>query len=183
MTDTLSPRLIDRAWVILLQNGKDASTLNFAPDTEEPAENLTWNALTWDCLQRYFGIGCQIAQADTVAKDETLQKIYTQLQENLLLENIRISRRSHKAIRAYLEVAYHWFTPENSQRSAAVIALDFAVAQRVLPQLSGHGTNFATMLERLQETCTTNQLTTSAEIIQTILETGRKKMNYYRFFQ
>jgi len=60
--------------------------------------------------------------------------------------------------------------------------LDYAVAQRLLPKISGNGEVFEKWLEEFRSLCSNHGLNMSAKIIKDIIERGNQQMKYYRFF-
>ena len=65
--------------------------------------------------------------------------------------------------------------------NARTAALDYAIAQRVLPQLQGSGPDFAERLDALKALCETHKLEKSAGIVQRIRARG-VETDYFQFF-
>ena len=61
-------------------------------------------------------------------------------------------------------------------------ALDYAVAQKVLPMINGYGEQYHESLQRLLLERDRNTMPKCNEIIQTILKKGDINMQYYQFF-
>lgn len=66
--------------------------------------------------------------------------------------------------------------------SPDIIALDYAIAQKMLPKISGSGENFEIWLKQLKDFCTTNNLLDSSDILTRIMDRGNRQMKYYQFF-
>jgi hypothetical protein len=61
-------------------------------------------------------------------------------------------------------------------------AIDFAVAQYILPLIEGYGTGFSKRLEKLQEITTNNSLYRSSKLLRRIIEAGKQTHNSFSFF-
>lgn len=72
-----------------------------------------------------------------------------------------------------------WMTQKTA---AATIALDYAVAQRILPKIIGNGEEFEKWLNEFGSLCSSNGLNTSARMVKNIIERGNHQMKYYQFF-
>ena len=93
-----------------------------------------------------------------------------------------ISPRIDRAIKRYWAAAEKWFVLDETRTSPSVVALDYAVAQRLLPKISGSGEVFEKWLEEFRSLCSNHGLNMSAKIIKDIIERGNQQMKYYRFF-
>lgn len=174
-TETLSPRLIDRAWIITLPqlNLRDYSSLgNEANISAEEIEVISWNSLR---------------DAFTPAKDECfftpeLQKCYDSIVAKLREKKITVSPRIDIAIKRYWAIASKYFEMDDTKTAAPTIALDYAIAQRILPKIGGNGEEFEKWLKEFSSLCSSNGLNTSAAIVKDIIERGNQQMKYYQFF-
>lgn len=84
-----------------------------------------------------------------------------------------ISPRSIRAITHYYLVAEKYM-------SSKEVALDFAIAQKILPCINGNGKQYGEFLKDLMIICKENQLNKSANIISKIIE--RSQHEFYGFF-
>ena len=174
-TETLSPRLIDRAWIITLPqlNLRDYSSLgNEANISAEEVEVISWKSLR---------------DAFTPAKDECfftpdLQKCYDSIVAKLREKKITVSPRIDIAIKRYWAIASKYFEMDDTKTAAPTIALDYAIAQRILPKIGGNGEEFEKWLKEFSSLCSSNGLNTSAAIVKDIIERGNQQMKYYQFF-
>ncbi len=174
-TETLSPRLIDRAWIITLPqlNLRDYSSLG--NEANIPAEEV--EVISWKSLQDAF----------TPAKDECfftpeLQKCYDSIVAKLREKKFTVSPRIDIAIKRYWAIASKYFEMDDTKTAAPTIALDYAIAQRILPKIGGNGEEFEKWLKEFSSLCSSNGLNTSAAIVKDIIERGNKQMKYYQFF-
>lgn len=174
-TETLSPRLIDRAWIITLPqlNLRDySSSGNEASIPTEEIEVIFWNSLR---------------DAFTPAKDECfftpeIQKCYDSVIAKLREKKFTVSPRIDIAIKRYWAIASKYFEMDDTKTAATTIALDYAIAQRILPKIVGNGEEFEKWLKEFSSLCSSNGLNTSAAILKDIIERGNQQMKYYQFF-
>lgn len=174
-TETLSPRLIDRAWIITLPqlNLRDYSSLG--NESNIPAEEV--EVISWKSLRDAF----------TPVKDECfftpeLQKCYESIVAKLREKKFTASPRIDIAIKRYWAIASKYFEMDDTKTVAPTIALDYAIAQRILPKIGGNGEEFEKWLKEFSSLCSSNGLNTSAAIVKDIIERGNQQMKYYQFF-
>lgn len=174
-TETLSPRLIDRAWIITLPqlNLRDYSSLG--NESNIPAEEV--EVISWKSLRDAF----------TPVKDECfftpeLQKCYESIVAKLREKKFTVSPRIDIAIKRYWAIASKYFEMDDTKTVAPTIALDYAIAQRILPKIGGNGEEFEEWLKEFSSLCSSNGLNTSAAIVKDIIERGNQQMKYYQFF-
>lgn len=174
-TETLSPRLIDRAWIITLPqlNLRDYSSLG--NEANIPAEEV--EVISWKSLRDAF----------TPVKDECfftpeLQKCYESIVAKLREKKFTVSPRIDIAIKRYWAIASKYFEMDDTKTAAPTIALDYAIAQRILPKIGGNGEEFEKWLKEFSSLCSSNGLNTSAAIVKDIIERGNQQMKYYQFF-
>lgn len=174
-TETLSPRLIDHAWIITLPqlNLRDYSSLG--NESNIPAEEV--EVISWKSLRDAF----------TPVKDECfftpeLQKCYESIVAKLREKKFTVSPRIDIAIKRYWAIASKYFEMDDTKTVAPTIALDYAIAQRILPKIGGNGEEFEKWLKEFSSLCSSNGLNTSAAIVKDIIERGNQQMKYYQFF-
>lgn len=174
-TETLSPRLIDRAWIITLPqlNLRDYSSLG--NESNIPAEEV--EVISWKSLRDAF----------TPVKDECfftpeLQKCYESIVAKLREKKFTVSPRIDIAIKRYWAIASKYFEMDDTKTVVPTIALDYAIAQRILPKIGGNGEEFEKWLKEFSSLCSSNGLNTSAAIVKDIIERGNQQMKYYQFF-
>lgn len=160
-TETLSPRLIDRAWIITLPqlNLRDYSSLG--NESNIPAEEV--EVISWKSLRDAF----------TPVKDECfftpeLQKCYESIVAKLREKKFTVSPRIDIAIKRYWAIASKYFEMDDTKTVAPTIALDYAIAQRILPKIGGNGEEFEKWLKEFSSLCSSNGLNTSAAIVKDI---------------
>lgn len=179
-TENLSPRLLDRAWVIDLDNEIDYDELY--DDNIENASRM----LSFAVMNEYFGANLSFdkqmdSQISKVVTSETmakLDKIY-----DICKPYLSISPRVRKSILKYCYIANEKKLFDSNNIN---IALDYAISQRVLPLINGYGTGdnrYKTeFLDKLMETCNSYSLDKCCKILRQIISSGNNNMNYYNYF-
>ena len=66
--------------------------------------------------------------------------------------------------------------------SSSLVALDYAIAQKILPKIIGSGEEYESWLNELYVYCDNKGLLHSAELIEDIISRGNRQMKYYQFF-
>lgn len=170
-TETLSPRLIDRAWIINLPqykiNGVAAELCN---------EDI--KQVSWESLEKVFAN----YDENYLTLDGEEQKVYDGLKEILMKQNIFVSPRADIAIYKYWNVASKLMVEEGYNYAPSIIALDYAVVQKILPRISGAGEEYKSWLEELKEYCKNQHLTNSQDMLDSIISRGDRQMKYYEYF-
>lgn len=174
-TETLSPRLIDRAWIITLPQLSLRDYGSLGNEASIPAEEI--EVISWNSLRDAF----------TPAKDECffaqeIQKCYDSVIAKLREKKFAVSPRIDIAIKRYWAIASKYFEMDDTKTAATTIALDYAIAQRILPKIVGNGEEFEKWLKEFSSLCSSNGLNTSAAILKDIIERGNQQMKYYQFF-
>lgn len=170
-TETLSPRLIDRAWIITLPQYSYIGTGQKIPKNE--IKRISWESLTNTFIPMDNVIKPFTPEILLIYKDKLLP--------HLIKQRIQISARTDIGIKRYWTVASERFKSEE-YISSSIIALDFAIAQKILPKISGSGDEFAKWLEEFRAICNNSYLNFSANIIKEMLKKGNDQMGYYQFF-
>ena len=170
-TETLSPRLIDRAWVVTLPSGGRYRDIDFDKDFEP---------VSMEQMQRVFGVSGDVDHLHPVC-DQILKDVYKICKDS----DMEVSERSKGAIQGYCISASRVFDIDhkNEDRTREVLAVDFAVAQKILPKIHGHGPEYCkNVLKKLEKYFEDNSLIKSHEIISDIIRRGGENMDYYQFY-
>ncbi len=154
-TEPLSPRLLDRAWIIRLPAPE------FNPAAVSGAEP---SAVRWKDFTAAFGF------AGAVADVKEMQPFY----EHMRTMGLTVSMRSRRAIAQFIAVGTPLFD------GGLATAVDYAVAQKLLPMVRGSGAAFKTWLEGFRELC--GKAPASAGIVDHILTRGSSNLNFFQFF-
>lgn len=169
-TEALSPRLIDRAWVIKLPKTRSAIS---KPITMRK----TGEIISWSAMEHTFG-----CTSDNYVEMSGMAKgLYEEMLTKCRAAHINVSTRVDNAIRKYWSAAQRLFA-SSTETDASIAALDYAIAQRILPHIEGSGAKFGEQLALIHGFCSENNLRLSAEILLDIIHTGTDSMQYYHFF-
>lgn len=170
-TEVLSPRLIDRAWIIMLDTTyNDSMIYNDDLNIEDNG------VITLKDMEKYFMDNFKENDIPANVSD-TLDDIYEIFNKN----NICVSPRIRKIIDKYLKVGVNMFE-DFKITLHEYVALDYAVAQKLLPKIDGQGEDYKKFLESLTTIFEDKKMTKSNEILGKIIEKGDKNMQYYQFF-
>ena len=165
--ERLSPRIIDRSFVILLPEEIATSCKMNLNDKYLP--------VTWDSINKALSTSATELNKESLKILDEIKKIFMSLGE-------KISPRTEIMIRKYCLAAQEHFVSENNI-DASIIALDYAIAQKILPRIQGHGEDYREKLCVLKEYCVNNNLNSSAKILENILSFGDSHfMGNYDFF-
>ena len=179
-TEMLSPRLIDRSFVVtlpdpVLENYSPASQNDFCDDgTDDSLQLINWNA-----LQTVFGV--PYVQQEVARYEDKINALMDSLIKQMKALGINVSARSYKAMMDYIWVATYWFEADDTSLRYSA-AIDYAVAQKLLPCISLVGVQHERSLQDLLNFCETNDLTHSATLLTDIIRRGKRNMNMFSFF-
>lgn len=166
-TESLSPRFLDRSWVITLDalNSVDEASV-FNPEILK-ASNVPFS---YEKLMDVFGTSSlEINNPDTSA---LLRRLLNVCKEN----GMPVSYRSVQMMRRYLAAA----TPLMSFDSAnPYVSLDFAFAQKVLPSIAGPIEKIGPLVDALLAECQSMSLTTKQ--LENMKKHGEDS-GYYQYF-
>lgn len=173
-TEILSPRLIDRAWIIMLNS--DTENVEYMSDyiIDEDVPMFPF-----EYFIRFFGANKILEKNNSYDElnDELLIKfneIYCLFKE----ANVSVSSRVLKMIKKYCVVGKDVFDDSDN----IYVSLDYAIAQKLLPLINGYGETYRDFLKQLQEKCDKSSMPKCNDIIKAIIKNGDKNMQYYQFF-
>ena len=175
-TEYLSPRLIDRSPIIVLEPNT-ISDIHQEADTSLELDM----PISYAIMEQYFGRADKLPE---FVKNE--QRIYERVKTVLesrdseLGKPIIISSRKEIAIRHYCNKARPLMREFSTDDE--LLALDYAILQFILPLLRGHGKNFSKRLEQLKEVLFDEELERSLNYLDTIISYGNSELNTYDFF-
>lgn len=174
-TETLSPRLIDRSWVVTLPQPSMKDYSSSVGEVSVPPDKT--ELISWNSLREAF-----IPKKEECVFSSEIQKCYDAIITKLRERKILVSPRINRAIKQYWAVASKCFEIDDTKTAPAIIALDYAIAQRILPKIAGSGDEFEKWLKEFGGLCSSNGLNLSATIVKGITDRGNQQMKYYQFF-
>ena len=166
-TAELSPRFLDRAWVISMNPVSVDALINGMIDDSDIRNSE--EIIAWDSLKRLFDWRNFKEKKMNQVTRTRLDRIIDKMKEG----GHSISARSIKAISNYYLVAEEYM-------SSKEMALDYAVSQKILPCISGNGKEYVKFLNELMNICKENQLNRSASILSRIVK--KSQHEFYDFF-
>lgn len=168
-TDRLSPRLLDRAFIVSLPRSNFS---NVEDDTS------LFDPINFNNLKDAFKPSLNVRDA---LKDE-----FDTIHEGLSDLNIQLSFRSEKAILNYVSAMSGWISRfrdlSEDDRNEYVIALDYAISQKALPQIDLLGEQYSEPLSKLQNNFEQMHLDKCSAILKRMIDKGQD-MDDYRFFK
>ena len=173
-TEILSPRLIDRSAVIVLPE------VSYQQVIDESLEDDSFvQIISWKLLKSVFD----------ASEEAELPRIPKEIYENQICPCLRklgisVSPRTDKAIKRFYNTAITLFGTDKNGTDPSIIALDYAIAQRLLTKINGSGDIYRETLEELKGICSKANvnLTRCADILSRILAKGDSALHYYQFF-
>lgn len=166
-TEELSPRFLDRSWVILLDGQSSEVDVR---DIDIPDISGDWAAVPYAKLEEAFGVA---AHSKLPMKPEVLQ-LWTAIRAAMQESQMRIMPRNVNMVENYVKAASLYM-------SDTFMPLDYAMAQKILPTLSGSGERMKTCLTELHRKCD-GKLPRTASLLARMLEAGKHNMEMYQFF-
>ncbi len=166
-TENLSPRLLDRASIVTLP---EPDALIIPKQLRDDREIVSWKALT-----QYFG-----ARTDSPHEGDT-EPLLEEIYDAFKTLGIVVSTRTRLAVREYVSAASVVFE-DNTEQPSYAAAVDFAVAQRLMPRIDGNGGQYRGLLDDLQSIFEGNGLTRSSKLLRSLIDRGESSMGWYRFF-
>lgn len=169
-TEELSPRFLDRSWIIML------APHQITPDEMEVPPLGADKMVSFASLKQAFSAKSSDTLDEAVAnKWEALQNIFTSDEVNM-----PIMPRSLKMVHNYCAVACQCM--EHDNQATRLAPLDYAFSQKILPLINGTGSNYQRMMELLLNECTEQNMPLSARHLQRIKRAAEHNMGFYQFF-
>lgn len=169
-TEELSPRYLDRSWVIYLDpNGYEQ---DFGDD--ETILNAK-SMVPFGSLVRAFGIKEKNDITDEVAaKWSALQDIFANKCA------MPITPRNLKMVRHYCNTACRCMDLNGQANKLAPI--DYAFSQKILPIINGSGDQYKTLIEALIAECPEQSMPITAMHLERMNRLAKNNMGFYQFF-
>lgn len=160
-TETLSPRLLDRAWIIKLPDAE------IKEEITPPSECILWKDL----------VSAFDADADSHIRFELLIKQIFGLFRNY---GMAVSPRIQLSIRRYICSAQDVMESVGGVDSD-YIALDYAVMQKLLPKVNGHIKMYKNFFDELLDICTSNHLNMTKNAVEEMQKNSSRNMGYCQY--
>lgn len=164
-TEELSPRLVDRSWIVELPKTPMVSKSGTA--YSEISNN---SPVTWSMIENTF------KEKQCVVMPAHVQEIYTEIQRLFEKNGVSIGHRSFVLMERYVLVTQNLFGEET------VTALDYAVLQKLVPMINGNGIKFEDFLNEFKDLCNNKHLIRSKVALEKIIKRGVDNMSYFNYF-
>lgn len=171
-TEELSPRFLDRTWVIILEQ----SNINEDLQMDEIIENFN-TIFDFRTILNYFAPK-KINGEDFNQLDEAIKTKWSNIQEIFRQRNLPVSFRSKKMVDDYCLIASKYMDTDSAETRFA--PLDYAIAQKILPSINGTGKKYKILIEQLLEEFSSMPL--CKKHIERMKDTEEENMGYYHFF-
>lgn len=169
-TEELSPRFLDRSWVIVLEPGSidDDSFENISINNSE-------SIVSYEDFEKAF-----VDLDDSLTIDESIMNKWKNI-KNIFKEcNMIIMPRNVKMVLGYCKIACKYMQKDTPETRFA--PLDYAIAQKIFPTLNGVGKNYDLLFEKLKEECGKDNMPLCSKIIERMQKKAKENMGYYQFF-
>lgn len=160
-TETLSPRLLDRAWIIKLPE------IEIKKETAVKSETVLWSDFV-SAFDSGEGISTEA---------ESLLNRITGL---FRTHGMPVSPRIQLSIRRYIASARDIMESVNGT-APEYVAVDYAVMQKLLPKICGHVKIYRNFFDELLEICTANGLEMTKNAVEEMQENSSRNMGYCRY--
>lgn len=166
-TEELSPRFLDRSWVIMLEPTR------VDDEIDEDIENAE-DMVSFEAMKAAF---C-IREDDVI--DEAVQDKWNFIQKIFRDRSLQIMPRNLKMVRNYCAVGCRCM--ERDTPATKFAPLDYALSQKILPTINGNGENYRMLIEDLLKECTAQNMPISAKHLERMKRIAENNMGFYQFF-
>ena len=166
-TADLSPRFLDRAWVISM-NPVSVDVIVSGLMDDSVVENNS-EVISLETLNNIFDWHN--------VKDKKMNQI-TKTRLDRIIDKMK--EGGHTISARSIHLISHYYLVAEMFMSSKEVALDYAISQKILPCINGNGKQYKEFLNGLMTICKENQLNKSASIVSKILE--KSEHEFYSFF-
>lgn len=166
-TEELSPRFLDRSWVIMLEPTR------IDDEIDEDIENAQ-DMVSFGAMKTAFFMG----ENDII--DEAIQNKWESIQKIFRDRSLQIMPRNLKMVRSYCAVGCRCMECDTPATKFA--PLDYALSQKILPTINGNGENYRGLVEDLLKECTAQNMPISAKHLERMKRIAENNMGFFQFF-
>lgn len=166
-TEELSPRFLDRSWIIMLEPTR------IDDESDEEIENFE-DMISFAAMKAAF---C-IEKNDVI--DEAIQNKWNAVQKIFRDHSLQIMPRNQKMVKNYCAVGCRCM--ERDTPATKYAPLDYAFSQKILPAINGNGENYRLLIEDLLKECTMQNMPISAKHLERMKRIAESNMGFYQFF-
>jgi len=165
-TEELSPRFIDRSWIITL-SPEDINTHPVTVQDPGSAKIISFHSLMKAFLPKDQKI------------DPTIQEEWLAIQTIFSSNKMPIFPRNLKMVQNYFQVAFSCM--DTSREENRFAPLDYAVSQKILPTINGTGEKYKGLVDALLTRCS-GKLPLCYQHLSRIEEAAENNLGFYQFF-
>ena len=166
-TEELSPRFLDRSWVIMLEPSR------IDDEADENIKNIE-DMVSFGAIMEAFCVG----ENDVI--DEAIQNKWSAIQKIFRERSLQIMPRNLKMVKNYCAVGCRCM--ERDTPATKLAPLDYAFSQKILPTINGTGENYRLLIEDLMKECTVQNMPISAKHLERMKRVAENNMGFYQFF-
>lgn len=166
-TEELSPRFLDRSWIIMLEPTR------IDDEIDEDVFNFE-DMISFKNMKSAFCVG------EDDAIDEAIQNKWNAIQKIFKDRLLQITPRNLKMVKNYCAVGCRCMERDTPMTKLA--PLDYAVSQKILPTINGNGENYRLLIEDLLKECTAQNMPISAKHLERMKRVAENNMGFYQFF-
>lgn len=163
-TETLSPRLIDRACIIKLPKVE--------PKNNDDASSVSTEIITWDNFVKTFS---KTAELNPITQ-KGIREIYKLFNDY----GMSVSPRTQLGIKNYV-VSAQEIMEDEPNTLAREKALDFAVVQKLLPKINGYYSVYERFFDSLKQLCKEYNLSMTEDAVMKIIDAQERNMGYCQY--
>lgn len=163
-TETLSPRLIDRACIIKLPKVE--------PKNNDDASSVSTEIITWDNFVKTFS---KTAELNPITQ-KGIKEIYKLFNDY----GMSVSPRTQLGIKNYV-VSAQEIMEDEPNTLAREKALDFAVVQKLLPKINGYYSVYERFFDSLKQLCKEYNLSMTEDAVMKIIDAQERNMGYCQY--
>lgn len=170
-TEELSPRFLDRSWIIMLEPIKIDDGMD--NDADIVIDSLR-NMVPYESLKTAFSVqNGDLITEGILTKWKDIQAIFRKY-------SLPIMPRNLKMVKNYCVVACRCM--DCNTPSTRLAPLDYAFSQKILPTINGSGENYSKLIDDLIKECTDQNMPISSKHLRRIKEVAEHNMGFYQFF-
>lgn len=165
-TEKLSPRLIDRAWIVKLPK----TTIL---ESDAKVEEVFDDTILWEDIENVFSC--------SDVKEMSLKTLAEQIYKLFDEHHLSVSPRVQQSIKKYVCVAQEIMEDEIGKCNRKEKALDFAIVQKLLPKIDGYYKDYERLFAALKQICDDNNLLMTKDALLSMEEFQRQNMGYCQY--
>lgn len=172
-TEGLSPRLIDRAWIVRLPKYTEKiSGIEVTDDIDKYFKDI----VLWSDIENTFVV--------SESKEMTLKLLADQIYNLFDEHHLTVSPRVQQSIKNYVCVAQEIMEDEVDEVGVCnkkQKALDFAIVQKLLPKINGYYKDYERLFASLKQICDENHLIMTKNALLSMEEFKDQNMGYCKY--